>query len=214
MSARSILEEIRKELKPLNDQVINHKILEDARLGKLKLDVIKKFVINQWYIVNYDLRSLCLGASRTSTLEELKIFKQLIDGDFQALNELVKLMNELGLSITDPLAYGEVTSEAVSYTHYISWLANYSSPPEFLFAGIVNLPVWGIAVTKFGNALREKYGIRNLGFFEVFKGPYEPLEEEVLKVIEGKIEKERVRKISRIIQDYEKKFWDSIYSDK
>jgi len=210
MRAKEILEEVRRELKPLNDQILNHPLLIDAEAGGLKIDVIKRFAINQWYIVNFDLRSLCIGASRTTNFQELKIFKQLVDGDYYALNELVKLMQELGLSTEDPLLH-EVSSEAISYTHYISWLANYSTPQEFLFAGIVNLPVWGSAVTRFGKALKEKYGIKNVGFFEAFKGPYEPLEGEVLKVVEGKIEKNRVKRISKVIQDYEKKFWDSIY---
>jgi len=204
------LEQIRRELESLNYQVMNHPILKAAEEGKLNRNVINSFVINQWYIVNHDLRSLAIGLSRSNTIEELEIFKSLLDGDYNALMELIKLMRELRIEIRDPLTYN-ISPQAVSYTHYLSWLANYAKPSEFLFAGIVNPPVWGYVVTKFGEYLRKNYGIKELGFFEIFKGPYTELENKIVKLVEN-IPIERLRTISFTIQYYEKAFWDSIYS--
>ncbi|WP_338602188.1 TenA family transcriptional regulator [Sulfolobus tengchongensis] len=206
----NILEQIREELKELNSQVINHPLLKTAEEGKLKRIVIVNFTINQWYIVNHDLRSISIGLSRSSSLEELDAFKILLDGDYNALKELVKLMKELGIEVKDPLFYN-VSPQAVSYTHYLSWLANYVKPAEFLFAGIVNLPVWARVVTRFGDILREKYGIKETGFFDSFKGSYTDLEKKIIE-LNSNSQIERLRTISYAIQHYEKAFWDTIYS--
>ncbi len=98
--------------------------------------------MNQWYIVNHDLRSLAIALGRTRNVAELEFMKMLLDGDYNALHELMKLMRELGIEIKDPLML-EVIPEAVQYTHYLAWLANYATVQEFALAIIVNMPVWG-----------------------------------------------------------------------
>ena len=205
-----MLEIIRKELEELNSQLLNHRILKEAEEGKLKRSAIESFVVNQWYIVNHDLRSLAIGLSRSTNLDELDLFKALLDGDYNALKELIKLMRELGLEVKDPLKY-KVSPYAVSYTHYLAWLANYAKPSEFLFALIVNLPVWGSIVTRLGDALRRNYGIKETGFFNVFKGSYKEIEDKVEELIKGE-DVDRLRTIAFIIQSYEKGFWDSIFN--
>ncbi|AAK42268.1 TenA family transcriptional regulator [Saccharolobus solfataricus] len=203
----NVLEQIRKELEGLNDQIINHPLLKEKELKK---EVVHSFVINQWYIVNHDLRSLAIGLSRSTNLEELDIFKILVDGDYHALKEIVKLMNELGIEVKDPLLYN-VSPPAVSYTHYLSWLASYAKPSEFLFAGIVNLPVWASVVTRFGDMIKEKFNIRETGFFEAFRGSYKELEDRIVRLVENS-QVERLRGIAYTIQYYEKSFWDSVYT--
>ncbi|ACP34574.1 transcriptional activator, TenA family [Sulfolobus islandicus Y.G.57.14] len=202
----NILEQIRKELEGLNGQIINHPLLKEKVLRK---EVVNSFVINQWYIVNHDLRSLAIGLSKSTNMEELDIFKILVDGDYAALKELVKLMNELGIEVKDPLLYN-VSPQAISYTHYLSWLANYAKPSEFLFAGIVNLPVWANVVTRFGDMIKERFGIRETGFFDAFRGSYKELEDRIVKLVED-YQVDRLRRIAYTIQYYEKSFWDSIY---
>ncbi|BCU69662.1 TenA family transcriptional regulator [Stygiolobus caldivivus] len=206
-----ILHSIRKELEPLNQQIINHQILRGAEEGRLKRTVIEAFVVNQWYIVNHDLRSISIGLSRSSNMVELDLFKALLDGDYSALKELIKLMGELGIEVKDPVTF-RVLPQAVSYTHYLAWLANYSRPVEFLFAMVINLPVWSYVVTKFGDSLKENYGIKETGFFDVFKVSYTEIENKVDELAERE-EPDRLRAISYIIQDYERRFWDAIYQE-
>ncbi|TRM87003.1 TenA family transcriptional regulator [Sulfolobus sp. E3] len=202
------LQIIRKELENLNLQILNNPILKLVEERKLKRDVINYFVINQWYIVNHDLRSLALGLSKSRSIDELSIFKELIDGDYHALGELMKLMKELNIDIKDPLTYN-ISPKAVNYTHYLSWLANYAEPKEFLFATVVNLPVWGTVVTRFGEGLRRNYGINELGFFDTFKGSYDELENKVISLLEVK-DMNRLKTIAYMIQYYEKEFWESL----
>ncbi|WP_243670102.1 TenA family transcriptional regulator [Vulcanisaeta sp. JCM 16161] len=169
--------------------------------------------MNQWYIVNYDLRSLAIALGRARNVTELEFMKMLLDGDYNALHELMKLMRELGIEVKDPLML-EVIPEAVQYTHYLAWLANYATIQEFALAIIVNMPVWGQNVVRLGNALRSKYGIREVGFFEAFKGPFTELENKALEVIRGIDEQSvvRARNMAYTIQNYEKAFWDAVYN--
>ncbi|MCG2881065.1 MAG: TenA family transcriptional regulator [Vulcanisaeta sp.] len=204
---------VRRELEPLNNQILNHPLIREAEDGKLGMNTIRAFVINQWYIINHDLRSLAIGLSRSRTVEELEFFKTLLDGDYVALHELMKLMRELGIEVKDPVTL-EVMPEAIQYTHYLSWLANYAATREFALVITVNVPVWGSNVTRLGNALRSRYGIREVGFFDVFKGPYTELEDSAVRIA-GDLDGEsavRVMNMARIIQAYEKAFWDAVYS--
>ena len=213
MEPRELLEDIRKALEPLNKVILNHPMIRDAEYGRLSINTIKAFITNQWYIVNHDLRSLAIALSRTRNVIELELMKTLVDGDYNALHELMRLMRELGIEIKDPLML-EIIPEAVQYTHYLAWLANYASIQEFSLAIIVNMPVWGQNVVRLGNALRSKYGIKEIGFFESFKGPFTELENKVLEVIRDISEQSivRARNMAYIIQNYEKAFWDAVYS--
>ncbi len=208
-----MLEDIRKALEPLNEAILNHPIIRDAEYGHLSINTIKAFITNQWYIVNHDLRSLAITLSRARNVTELEFMKMLLDGDYNALHELMKLMNELGIETKDPLML-KIIPEAVQYTHYLAWLANYADIKEFALAIIVNMPVWGQNVVRLGNALRNRYSIREVGFFEAFKGPFTELENKALEVIEGIGEQSiiRARNMAYIIQNYEGAFWDAIYS--
>ena len=213
MEPREILESIRKALEPLNEAILNHPLIKDAEEGRLPMSTVRAFAMNQWYIVNHDLRSLAIALSRTRNITELEFMKMLLDGDYNALHELMKLMRELGIETKDPLML-EIIPEAVQYTHYLAWLANYADIKEFALAIIVNMPVWGQNVARLGNALRSKYGVREVGFFEAFKGPFTELENRALEVVRGINEQSiaRARNMAFIIQNYEKAFWDAIYS--
>lgn len=214
MDARELLNTVRRELEPLNNSILNHPLVRDAENRTLSINTVKAFVTNQWYIVNHDLRSIAIAMSKTRNIQELLVMKDLLDGDYHALLELRKLMRELGIDENDPVTMN-VLPDAIAYTHYLSWLANYTEPCEFAFALIVNLPVWGDVVYKLGQALRIKYGIRETGLFDAFKGPFDELENKVINIVNNCLDSSRtarLRGIARVIQAYEKMFWDSIYS--
>jgi len=203
-----ILRSIREELSTLNEEILNHPYIRDAELGRLPRDRVALFATNQAYIVHHDLRSLAVMLSRTRERDEESFFKAVMDGDFAALRELDKLCTELGVSCWD---FKGVRPLAVAYTHYLAWLALFASPGEAALALVVNLPVWGSNVGRLLKAFRDRYGIRSLGFLEVFTQDYRPLEELALPIIERYYDEGRYRLVARAIQAYEKAFWDSIY---
>jgi len=210
MNGFKILNEIREKLKKLNEEILEHPYVKDAEAGTLNRDKIVSFITNQAYIVYHDARSLAVMLSRVKHDDEIKFFRTILDGDLNAIKELETLCNELDV---DCWSFRNVTPGAASYTHYLAWLALYANPGESALALTVNLPVWGSNVKRLLNAFRSKYGLRNLGFLELFARDYSFLEKLAAPIIERyyMTSKERYYVIARMIQAYEKMFWDAIY---
>ncbi|MCC6013939.1 MAG: TenA family transcriptional regulator [Candidatus Verstraetearchaeota archaeon] len=203
---KEFLLKIRKELEKENEKIINHPLIKEAEEGKLKFEKIKNFVSQQIYIVNHDLRSLAIMLSRSKYNDEVEFFYTLISGDYEALKRLKLLAEEIKVDFSEPIPM------AIAYTHYLAWLANYANPGEQATALVINLPVWGEACKKFGKALKEKYGIKNIGFFELFSGPFDKIEEMAIKIMERyKDNLSNMEKCAKLIQSYELMFWNGIY---
>ncbi|NHV45837.1 MAG: TenA family transcriptional regulator [Candidatus Verstraetearchaeota archaeon] len=181
-------------------------LIKEAEEGKLKFEKIKNFVSQQIYIVNHDLRSLAIMLSRSKYDDEVEFFYTLISGDYEALKRLKLLAEEIKVDFSEPIPM------AIAYTHYLAWLANYANPGEQATALVINLPVWGGACKKFGKALKEKYDIKNIGFFELFSGPFDKIEEIAIKIMERyKDSLLSMEKCAKLIQSYELMFWNGIY---
>lgn len=207
MKSKIFLSNIREKLSKENEKIINHGFIKEAEEGKLNIEKIKLFAIQQYYIVNHDMKSLAIMLSRAKDEDEIEFFYSLVSGDREAFIRLKKLIEELKIK-----ELNNIIPEAVSYTHYLSWLANYANAGEQATALIVNIPVWGEACKRLGNALKNNYGIKNIGFFELFSIPSN-IEEMAIKVMENYIEKyeKTMEKCAIMIQAYELMFWNGIY---
>jgi len=202
-----LLNQIRGSLEEENKKILNHKYIKDAEEGKLNLDKIKAFVINQNYIVQYDKRSLALMLSKSKNEDEFKFFNTILEGDKRAYEELMKLKEELNIKDLN-----RVNPKALSYTHFLSFIANYKSPGVQSICLIVNLPVWSENCKRLLEAFKRKYNLKNLGFFEIFSKSFKDLEILALNIAEKYLEdKEDMLLCSKLIQAYELLFWDSIY---
>ncbi|MET1102239.1 MAG: TenA family transcriptional regulator [Pyrodictiaceae archaeon] len=208
---RKVIEELRRILEPLNKEILEHPVLVLAEEGRLPRESIRRFVVNQLYIVPHDMRSLARLLSRSRAIDEIEFFKQALDGDYKALHALRRLAGELGIDPDNP---GEPDPDATAYTHYLAWLSSYASLGEAAVALIVNLPVWGANATRLGRALRERYGITETEFFELFSGPYDGLERAAEPIIERYLDMKAYRIVAKTIQHYEKKFWDALLGSK
>lgn len=207
MKAKTFLSNIREKLSKENEKILNHGFILDAEKGRLSLEKIKLFIVQQHYIVNHDMKSLAIMLSRSKDEDEEEFFYFLVTGDKEAFIRLKTLAKELNIK-----EFNNIIPEAVSYTHYLSWLANYANAGEQAAALVVNIPVWGGACKKLGEALRKNYGIKSLGFFELFSMPSN-IEEMALKVMEKYIDEyeSTMERCIKLIQAYELMFWDGIY---
>lgn len=208
-SGREVLSKLRSELEGVNRRILEHPFIRDAERGSLPLRAIKKFVANQLYIVPHDMRSLAFLLSRSRDDVEARLFKTLLDGDYRAVGLLERLRDAVNLS--DDEAESLLDPAAVAYTHYLSWLALHATPGEAAVALVVNLPVWGSNTARLSRALRERYGIGETGFLDLFSGPYDELEAIAYPVIERYYDERAYRRAARTIQAYELMFWDSVY---
>jgi len=210
MAGYDILTEIRKHLSDLNKEILNHPYIVAAETGKLDKRKISLFVANQAYIVYHDARSLAIMLSKARYSDELEFFRTVLEGDLKAISTLSELCNELSV---DCWSFKDVRPAATCYTHYLAWLALYANPGESALALTVNLPVWGSNVRRLLNVFKNKYGLKELSFLELFAQDYRFLEELASPIIERYYEtsKERYYLVAKMIQAYEKMFWDSIY---
>jgi hypothetical protein len=191
---------LREELKDLNLKILSHPSLE-----RPSWEVLNRFVVNQLYIIPHDLKALSHILSRTITMNEVEFFKALVDGDYEALKALHQLAEELNTG----LDYAKLSVRAVSYTHFLSWLALNGSPGDAAVALTVNLPVWGENVRRLGENAAS-LNIRSRRIFELFSGPFETLEEKAEKIAERYLDWNRYRFIAKTIQQYELDFWNSL----
>jgi len=195
-----IIGNLREELKDLNQKILTHPSLQ-----KPSREVLNRFVENQLYIIPHDLKALSHVLSRTIALDEVEFFKMLVDGDYEALKALHDLAYELNIK----LDYSRLSLKAVSYTHFLSWLALNGSPGDVAVALTVNLPVWGENVKKLGEHARI-LNIKSTKIFDLFSGPFGILEEKAEKISERYLDWGRYRFIAKTIQQYELDFWDSL----
>ena len=195
-----VIKKLREELRDLNT-----KILSTPSLERPSTEVLNRFVENQLYIIPHDLKALSHILSRTTQMDEVEFFKSLVDGDYEALKALHQLAEELNTK----LDYAKLSVKAVSYTHFLSWLALNGSPGDAAVALVVNLPVWGENVKRLGENAAS-LNIRSRRLFELFSGPFETLEEKAEKIAERYLDWSRYRFIAKTIQQYELDFWDSL----
>ncbi|AHC52306.1 TenA family transcriptional regulator [Sulfolobus acidocaldarius SUSAZ] len=189
-----MLKELRQELSNLNEKILNHPFILRAESGDLPLSKLELFYDQQWYIVNYDLRSLAIMVSRANQQDELDFFLSILQGDYEGL----KILREVAKKTYSPLP------SAISYTHYLSWLANYGNPGEQAVALTVNLPVWADNCRRLANAFKGKADVRFLDLFVKVKIDDDQVETIVSRYLG------RYKEISTIIQFYELQFWNSL----
>jgi len=196
----SVIGKLRGEL-----EEVNRRILGAPSANNPNMDVLRRFVVNQLYIVPHDLKALSVFMVKASDELEYRFVKTLIDGDYEAYKALRELAGELGIEFS----YESLNPAAVAYTHFLSWLSLHGSIGDLAVAAAVNLPVWGENCVKLAKWARS-VGVRNVRFMEMFAGPYEELERVAEEIASRYLNWSRYRFVARAIQYYELLFWESI----
>jgi|ECHnycMinimDraft_1075156.scaffolds.fasta_scaffold00160_10 hypothetical protein len=185
-----MLKEIRDKISYVNNMILNHRIFS----MEPKIEILKIFYDQQWYIINHDLRSLSIMLSRVREQDELDFFVNAIKGDYEA----VKVLRTAAEKKMEPLP------QAVSYTHYLSWLANYANTGEQVLALTVNYPVWVENCRKLYTMYKGRADVR---FLEIFANS--ELDEVQANKIISRYSGNYLQ-VATLIQSYELMFWDSI----
>lgn len=183
-----MLSEIRREISEVNSKIISNELFDS-------IETLKLFYDQQWYIVNYDLRSLSIMLARAKEQDEIDFFIGMINGDYEGL----KILRKVAEKKMEPLP------EVVSYTHYLSWLANYANPGEQALALVVNMPIWSYNCSRLAEKFKGKYDTR---FLELFS-KVNINEDSVEKIIE-RYNSDRYLQIAKMIQFYELQFWKGL----
>src|SRR5437867_13246048 len=105
MDANALLDEIRKELQPVNEQLVQHPYVQALEEGKIGQEKIRLFVGEQYTIIESDLRSVAHLVSRFGSSPSRDFFLGILQGERAAWDALLTLAHGLGVSEAQLLDY-------------------------------------------------------------------------------------------------------------
>ena len=212
--AKEVVEEIRMDLRPLDEKILGHPYIMALNEGKLPLDSLRAFAGQQYHIITSDLRSIAGLLSRHGQLPSRPWLLAVLQGEAAALDALFTFAKKLSMSESDLKTFEPIPT-AHAYCTYVAWLGMYGSDGELAGAFLVNFAAWGANCGKMSKALQDRYGLtkEEVAFFELFS-QMPPAEKQVLKVIQGAldrgIEPALIHRAARMLQTYELMFWDAM----
>src|SRR6266536_2331450 len=74
------VEQIRSDLRPLEDKILGHSYLKALEEGRLQRDQLKVFAMQQHQIISSDLRSIALIVSRQGMLPSRRFLMNVLQG--------------------------------------------------------------------------------------------------------------------------------------
>jgi thiaminase len=217
VDAKTLLNEIGKELQPVTEQLLRHPYVEALEEGKIGRESLRLFAGEQYAIIASDLRSVAILVGRFGSAPSRDFFLGILQGERAAWDGLLTFANALGMNETQLRAH-EPLPGAHAYTCYMAWLALYGSDAEVAAAYLVNFPAWGENCGRLSRILKERLDLdqKEVAFFDLFASPPATFEASALSVIQqgldGGTEPRLIRRAARLLQAYELMYWDTLYS--
>jgi pyrroloquinoline quinone (PQQ) biosynthesis protein C len=216
VDANALLDEIRQELQPVNEQLLRHPYVQDLEEGKIRREKLGLFAGEQYTIIGSDLKSAAHLVSRFGSSPSRDFFLGILQGERAAWDALLTFAHALGLSEAQ-LREHEPLPGSHAYTCYMAWLALYASDAEIAAAYLVNFPAWGQNCGRLSRILQERFGLgdKEVVFFDLFASPPATFEASALSVIQQGLDRgtepRLVQRAARLLQAYELMYWDTLY---
>jgi hypothetical protein len=216
-SARSLIEEIKRDLESVEREIRSHPYLAELEAGRIRREDLKCFAGEQYHIIRSDLRSVALLVNRFGASASGPFFQGVLGGEAAALDALRAFARALGINEALLEAY-EPAPGALAYSAFMAWLALYGGDAEVAAGFLVNFSAWGANCGRMSRALRIQYGLRetDTAFFDLFAAPPGDFEAGALAVVEGALARgadpRLIKRSARLLQGYEKLFWDTIHA--
>jgi pyrroloquinoline quinone (PQQ) biosynthesis protein C len=216
VDANALLDEIRQELRTVNEQLLRHPYVQDLEEGKIGREKLGLFAGEQYTIIGSDLKSAAHLVSRFGSSPSRDFFLGILQGERAAWDALLTFAHAFGLS-EPQLREHEPLPGAHAYTCYMAWLALYASDAEIAAAYLVNFPAWGQNCGRLSRILQERFGLsdKEVAFFDLFATPPATFEASALSVIQQGLDRgtepRMVQRAARLLQAYELMYWDTLY---
>jgi thiaminase len=216
VDAKTVLNEIGKELQPVTEQLLRNPYVQALEKGKIGRESLRLFAGEQYNIIASDLKSVACLVSRFGSAPSRDFFLGILQGERAAWDALLTFAHALGLSEIQ-LRDHEPLPGAHAYTCYMAWLALYASDAEVAAAYLVNFPAWGDNCGRISRILKERFGLgeKEVAFFDLFASSPATFETSALNVIQQGldcgIEPRLIRRAARLLQAYELMYWDTLY---
>lgn len=213
--ARQLIEQLRTELEPVDDQIAAAPFLTALERHRVSLDALRAFAGEQYNILRSDLRSNAHMVSRFGAQPHGAFFLDLTTGEAEARRLLLDFAHALGMTERDLQNY-EPRPGTQTYPSYAAWLAFYGSQADIAAAYLLNFPVFGLNTGRMAVALRNRYGFtaKDTAFFDFFAFTPPSFEPDALNVIQDGLDQgasaRDIRRSARLLQAYEKDFWYTV----
>jgi thiaminase len=215
--AQRLVEEIRRELAPVEQEIRRHPYLAAIEAGHLRREDLACFAGEQHHIIRSDLRSVALLVNRFGATPSGPFFQAVLGGETAALAALGGFAAAVGMDDAGLQAY-EPAPGAHAYTAFMAWLALYGSEAEVAAGLLVNFAAWGANCARMSRALRDRYALTDeaTAFFDLFAAPPGELESQAMTVVTGGLarggEPRLVKRAARLLQGFEKLYWDTLHA--
>jgi len=216
MQAGELIEEIGRELRPVQERILRHPYLDALEAARVPRYRLRLLVGEQHSIIASDLRSVAHLACRFGASESRDFFLNVLQGERAAWGLLQDFARALGMGPEDLEAY-EPLPGANAYTCYMAWLALYGSAAEVAAAYLVNFAAWGRNCARVSKSLKERYGLDQAAraFFDFFASTPPGFEEAARAVVAGGlaegVDPRLVRRAARLLQGFELLYWDTLH---
>lgn len=219
VQARRIIQRLRVELAPIENEIRNVPYLPALERGEVSLENLKAFVGEEYHIGKSDLRSAAQMVARYGGTPSGRFFKDVVDSETIVNGLLLDFAHALGMTEAELQAY-EPRPHAQTYPHYVTWLSVNGTDADMAAAFLVNFPVFGENVGRMGAALREQYGFtaEQTAYFDFLSFLPDSFETDALAVIaeglrRGDARRRDIRRAARLLQAYELDFWQAVGED-
>ena len=206
MTARELLEDVHRELAPVELAIRTHRYLATAPPEQS----LRAFAGEQYTILRSDRRSFATLAARFPEPPAGDFFIGLAQGEVEALARLLALAASLGFGEAG-LADYEPQPGCQAYPAFVSWLALNGSRADVALGLLANLAAWGDNCRRLAGLLQ---GRCEISFFEFFAQPAAGFEDHALTVAEVGLaagdSAAGARRCARLLQAYELLFWDTV----
>lgn len=213
--ARKLVAELRRELAPVADKIRNHPFIEMLARGEAPRETLDGFAVEEFYIIQSDLRSQALLTSRFGVTPSGDFFRGLLEGERTAFDLICRFGAALGLD-EDALARHEPRPGGQAFPNAVVSLAAFGSEAEAAAAFLLNFGVFGENTARMAAALQDKYGFaqQEVEFFTYFGTPIPGFEDAALAVIAAGLDKgvqpKEIKRAARLLLQYELQFWDTV----
>jgi len=217
INAEKLVEEIRRELTPVEQEIRRHPYLSALETGRVRREDLTRFAGEQHHIIQSDLRSIALLVNRFGATPARPFFQAVLGGETAALAALGTFAAAVGLDDARLQAY-EPAPGAHAYTAFMAWLALYGSDAEVAAGFLVNFAAWGANCGRMSRALRDRYGLteKATAFFDLFADSPAEFESQAMAVVAGGLARSAdprlIKRAARLLQGYEKLFWDTLHA--
>ena len=214
LTSNELVKTIRVGLSHIENQIRNHVFLEDLRERRVDLYSLKAFPGNQYHIIKSDIRSVAMLVDRFPDPSVQPFFKQVLQGDREALDNIVILARRLGMSVEE-LQWFPFTPESFAYATCMSWLSTHASAAEVVAGFLVNFPAWGHNCGRMSKSLKDHYEFmqEDTAFLDAYANmpSFESVALDIIQDgLDAGVNPVDIQRAAFLFQGYEKMFWDAM----